>query len=193
MKRPVAPKLREIDGQANDSSTSESSSEIPRAASVTVIVPPLMRISENDSTVLGLAGARLERARERRHQAGPVRAAVRLHRDDNARACQRHVGRLDPADQQRQQLQLGGQPIRRERRGRLRSSPSTTSEKLTVALGNSETVDVAADRRLEPGGGADLGDDRAGARVSAGISARGGDQRADPGREHGRNRQGSIA
>ena len=48
--RPVAPKLREIDGQANDSSTSDSSSDTPRDGSTTVIVPPLTRISENDST-----------------------------------------------------------------------------------------------------------------------------------------------
>ena len=48
--RPVAPKLREIDGQANDNSTSESCSDTPREGSTTVIVPPLTRISENDST-----------------------------------------------------------------------------------------------------------------------------------------------
>jgi len=45
-KRPLAPKLREIDGQANDNSTSESSSDTPRSASVTTMVPPAMRISE---------------------------------------------------------------------------------------------------------------------------------------------------
>ena len=50
VKRPVAAKLLEIDGQASAISTSVSVSVTPRAASFTMMVPLPTRISENDAT-----------------------------------------------------------------------------------------------------------------------------------------------
>ena len=47
IKRPVAPKLLDIDGHANENSTPESVSLILRASSSMMIVPSSMRISEN--------------------------------------------------------------------------------------------------------------------------------------------------
>ena len=94
-KRPVAPKLLEIDGQASENSTSVSVSSSFCDGLCTTTVPSSMRISENAATrrrVRGLA------ARQRLDQAGPVGFAVRLQVDRDGRPLQRHVGDLDPAD-----------------------------------------------------------------------------------------------
>ena len=66
------------------------------------------------------------------------------------------------------------------------ASPSTTSVKLTIAVGNSETATSPRMVGLQPGHGADFRDDRAAHRLGR-DQRRGGHQRADAGREDGRN------
>ena len=112
-KRPVAPKLLEIDGQASEKATSLSVSSTLFCLLRTSTVPFSMRISENAASagqVFALA------ARQRLDQAGPVGRAVRLQVDRDGRPLQRHVGNFDPADQQRKKAQPRGQPLGGQRR-----------------------------------------------------------------------------
>ncbi len=59
MNRPVAPKVFEIDGQANENSTPYNVSLSCRASSRIVTVPPSMRISENAATRCAVAWLRV--------------------------------------------------------------------------------------------------------------------------------------
>ena len=55
-------------------------------------------------------------ARQRRQQRRPIGAAFGIDLDRDSRPLKRHVGDLDPADQQREEPQMRGQPLGRESR-----------------------------------------------------------------------------
>ena len=113
-KRPVAPKLLEIDGQASENCTSvERLGELVGRR----CAPPRCRCRCAFRRMPRRAlRVRLLAARQRLDQAGPVGLAVRLQIDRDGRPLQRHVGDLDAADQQREKAQARGQPLGGERR-----------------------------------------------------------------------------
>ena len=184
-KRPLAPNERAIDGQANDSSTLESSSAIPREGSVIEMVPSLTRISENVSPRPGLAALGFS-----------VRARVAIRSDQLERPsgctfttmCGRvsdtSAGSILPISSG-QQLQLGGELVGDQRRLGRGVAERDVGE--THHRGRKQRdLYLAADGRLEPGDGADVRDHRI-AHRSGRNQRRNGDKRGDPGRKDGRD------
>ncbi len=157
--RPVAAKLFEIAGQASDMSMSEMRSEMLRTSSRIETEPPVMRISENESRRREFVSG-LEGAVERGHERQPVGAAVLADHERDARIFQRHVRDLDLAGEQREEAELGGQAVGRERRRALREVAERHVGEADLAVGEERDRDVPAQQRVEPGDGADLRLDR---------------------------------
>ncbi len=99
VKRPVAPKLRAMDGHASAISTLVSVSSSRRCSSRMTIVPSPILISEKD---VRPRSVRAQRARQRLDIGAPVGASLRPKRDADRRPDQHNIGDLDMAHQQRE-------------------------------------------------------------------------------------------
>ena len=112
-KRPVAPKLLEIDGQASEKSTSRQRL-VDLAGLVAHHHGAVVDAHLGEGRDARCAGVLA--ARQRLDQAGPVGSGRWLQIDRDGRPLQRHVGDFDAADQQREKAQARGQPLGGERR-----------------------------------------------------------------------------
>ena len=85
--------------------------------------------------------------------------AFAVDRHQDARIGQRQVGDVDPAGQQRQEAQARGQPRGMQRRLALAVAERHVRQH-DLPIGKQRDRDVAAQNRIEPGGGTDFGLDR---------------------------------
>ena len=135
--RPVAAKLAEIDGQASDISTSLSSSCNLRASSRMTTVPPSTRISENDIA----PSPRLASGLSARVSEAISGAQFERRFSSIVTAMRGWVSTMSAISMR--PVSSGKKRSRAVSRsavsGGSRSSPSTTSEKLTLPVGKSET------------------------------------------------------
>ncbi len=152
---PVAAKLLEIDGQASASSTPWNVSSMPRAASLTAMVPSSMRISVNEVASTGrLAFGPSARASVVDHRR-PVGTAVVIEADVDARAHQRYVGDLDAPGEQREETQPRRELVGLDRR--LGVAAERHIGEADRAGRKQRNRDVAAQHEIEPGDVADFG------------------------------------
>ena len=86
----------------------------------------------------------------------PVALALRVARHMDVGTQHHHVGDLEPLQQQRQQAQIRGQHIDRERGVGVRPAAQPDIVEGDVAGGKHRNVGIALDHEVEPGHGADL-------------------------------------
>ena len=134
-KRPLAPKLLEIDGQASDNATSSNVSVTLRASLRTTTVPFLMRISEKAATrcVSGLLlRASASISPDQLEPPFVSRSTTMVGRSSDTSAISTrpaNSGKKRSRAVSRSAVRAGWPP-----------SPSTTSSKLMLPVGNSLTV-----------------------------------------------------
>ena len=156
----------------------------PRDGSVTVMVPWLTRISENESSRalapgLSVRASVASRFDQFERPSGSTFTVMRGRVSDTS------AGSIRPISSG-QQLQLGGQPVGGER-GLARALVAQHDVGEAHHRGRKQRDrDLAADRRLKPGDGADFRDDGV-AHGRRGNERRGRHQCGDAGREDGRN------